>query len=267
MTLTQKFCIFCNSSGLTKEHFWPNWLGEHIGKQESAKYIEGSIQATPKLDDSDEIINTRSGGVETKKFRVVCATCNSGWMSALEEKVKPILQNAITTCDMRLNEQQLHFFSKWIVMKTMLAEHTKLNTSSTPKVDLQRFGEKQTIPDYFKIYVVKHDMNEIFAYSRTSVRLGTVATKAAHIDRTDNNTQATSFLLGKLFIYVFSCTESTVNILNDFKLNQLKRITLEESRQLCFKSLKTLEESAIRRVIFALDSFINSPRTVSILSG
>ncbi|MBL4831067.1 MAG: hypothetical protein JKY55_14425 [Aliivibrio sp.] len=265
--MVQNLCIFCEQSGLTKEHFWPDWLGKQIGKNESAKYIEGSIQATPKLDDADEKINTRSGSVATKKFRVVCGTCNSGWMSALEEKVKPILQNAITPCDMMLNEQQLHLFSKWITMKTMLAEHTKLNTSSIPKEDLQRFREKQTIPAYFKIYVAKHDTNDICAYSRTSVRLGTFTTKAIHIGKTENNTQSTSFLLGQLFIYVFSCTEPELNILGEFKLNRLKRIKIQQSKQLCFKSLKKLDQNSVQSIVFALEDFINSPSTASIQSG
>ncbi|MGD8174254.1 hypothetical protein ACQEXU_21635 [Vibrio sp. TRT 21S02] len=265
--MEQKFCIFCGQSGLTKEHFWPDWLGKQLGKNEIAKHIEGSIQATPNLNDAEKKISTRSGPVTTKKFRVVCATCNNGWMSVLEEKAKPILQNAIKTCDMKLDKQQLQLFSKWITMKTMLAEHTKLKTNSIPKEDLQRFYEKQTIPEYFKIYVAKHDTNEVCAYSRTSVRLGTVATAASHFGKTENNTQSTSFLVGQLFIYVFSCTEPSLNILGDFKLNRLKRIKPSETKQLCFKSLKNLNQPSIQNIVYALEDFIYSQRVRSIQNG
>ncbi|SHO55403.1 hypothetical protein [Vibrio quintilis] len=265
--MEQKFCIFCGQSGLTKEHFWPDWFGKQLGKNEAAKYIDGSIQATPKLDDAEKKINTRSGCVATKKFRVVCATCNNGWMSALEEKVKPILQNAITPCDMKLDRQQLQLFSMWVTMKTMLAEHTKQKTNSTPKEDLRRFCKKQTIPEYFKIYIAKHDTNDICAYSRTSVRLGTVATAESHIGKIENNTQATSFLVGQLFIYVFSCTEPSLNILGNFKLNRLKRIKPYETKQLCFKSLKNLDQQSIQNVTYALEDFINSQSVASIQSG
>ncbi|KJG59888.1 hypothetical protein UA38_01710 [Photobacterium kishitanii] len=257
--MAQKFCIFCGQRGLTKEHFWPDWLGKQISKNEVVKYIEGSIQATPKEDDAEETVNTRSGSVATKKFRVVCATCNNGWMSALEEKVKPIIQNAIAPCNMKLEKEQLQLFSKWITMKTMLAEHTKLGSNSILKEDLKIFYDKQTVPEYFKIYVAKHDTNQVCAYSRTSVRLGTVATAASHIGKNENNTQATSFLLGQLFIYVFSTTDPSLNILGDFKLNRLKRIKPNESMQLCFKSLKTLDQHSIQSVVYALEDFINSP--------
>ncbi|QPB82917.1 hypothetical protein CWC22_007915 [Pseudoalteromonas rubra] len=264
--MSQRFCIFCGQSGLTKEHFWPSWLGKQVGKNEAAKYIEGAVQATPKLDDAEESINTRSGDVSTKKFRVVCATCNNGWMSALEEKVKPILQNACTPCDMKLDKLQLQQFSKWITMKTMLAEYTKLGTNSIPKEDLQRFFEKQTIPEYFKIYVAKHDTSKMFAYSRTSVRLGTVAKATSHMGKTENNTQSTSFLLGQLFIYVFSCTEPNVNILGNFKLNRLKRIKQAHSNQLCFKSLNRLDQQSVQNVVYALEDFLNSSSILSMQS-
>ncbi|MDF2156159.1 hypothetical protein [Vibrio sp. CAU 1672] len=255
-----KKCIFCDQTGMSKEHFWPDWMGKELGKSPTDKYVEGVIASEPKSSDYDEKLSERFGNVSTKKFRVVCTKCNNGWMSALEEKVKPIIKNVLYSCDIELNRDQIRLFTQWLVMKTMLAEHSNNNTESTPKTDLLEFGKHQKIPDSFRIYLAKHDLDDNSAYSRTSVRLGTSHTQSREIVEQGNNTQATAFIVGRLFIYVFSCSDPKVNILGDFKLNRLKRVRFNRSKQLPFKHLKAIGASEVNRIVFALENYLNSDK-------
>lgn len=258
--MSTKECIFCGQSGMSKEHFWPDWIGKEFGKSATDKYVEGVIHASPKSSEHEEKLNERSGNVTTKKFRVICPKCNNGWMSALEEKVKPIIKNALYSCDAELKQDEIKLFTQWIVMKTMLAEHSNNKTESTPKSDLIEFGKRQKVPNSFRIYLAKHDLSENFAYSRTSVRLGTSPIQSREVIKQGNNTQSTAFLIGRLFIYVFSCLDPKVNILGEFQLNHMKRLRFHKSKQLPLKRLKQISSVEVNRIVFALENYLNSDK-------
>ncbi|BBM04154.1 hypothetical protein [Microbulbifer sp. GL-2] len=262
--MKQKLCIFCGQSGMSKEHFWPNWIREHIKKDNSKKYIRGSVQGVPKGNEIEKNEHYRSGDVTTITFRTVCKSCNNGWMSKLEEDLKPIILNSIGNCDQLLSESETLWLAKWITMKTMVSEHTKLDRHSTPKSDLLNFGANRIIPKHFKIYVAKHNSPKIADYSRTTTRLGTAATIHLHLNKISPNTQAVSFYLGKLFIFVFSCTDPTVNVLGEFKLNQMTYIKNDKEDRLNFKTLNVLDEHEQRNIILGLEKFIDSEKTGAI---
>jgi hypothetical protein len=50
--------------------------------------------------------------------------CNNGWMSELENNVKPFLQYMITGHRVRLDEQQTKWLATWITMKAMVFQLT-----------------------------------------------------------------------------------------------------------------------------------------------
>ena len=83
-------CIFCQGSGMSKEHFWSSWMDSVIPKGEKNEYTNIILSGQDENLSMDSI-SVRQGDVITKKIRVVCKKCNSGWMSRIEETVKPIL--------------------------------------------------------------------------------------------------------------------------------------------------------------------------------
>ncbi|WP_444898853.1 hypothetical protein ACJJIX_12790 [Microbulbifer sp. VAAC004] len=262
--MKQKFCIFCGQSGMSKEHFWPSWIREHIKKDNRKRYIHGSVQGAPKGNESENNEYYRSGDVTTITFRTVCKSCNNGWMSNLEENLKPIILNSMGNCDQHLSESETLWLAKWITMKTMVSEHTKLDRHSTPESDLLSFGANRIIPKHFQIYVAKHNSPKIADYSRTTTRLGTAATIHLHLNKTSPNTQAVSFYLGKLFIFIFSCTDPTVNVLSEFKLNQMTHLKDNKVGQLNFKTLNILSEREQKNITHGLEKFINREETRAI---
>ena len=68
-------CAFCDSNGsLTREHVWPDWYSREIQAR--------------------GVTLTASSSVVKNRIEVtvpVCATCNNGWMSVLENDTKPLL--------------------------------------------------------------------------------------------------------------------------------------------------------------------------------
>ena len=81
-------CLFCGRSlegNRAKEHVVSSWLLRHMG-------IEHEIVMPAVASSSDrEIIEKRRHSADALLEGRICKVCNEGWMSRLEDEVKPIL--------------------------------------------------------------------------------------------------------------------------------------------------------------------------------
>ncbi len=82
---TTRRCVFCGGERLTREHVWPQWIvaaiRQHVGPGPIRVARPGDTPYdVPELDVA---------------VRMVCATCNNGWMSSLETGVRPALEPMI----------------------------------------------------------------------------------------------------------------------------------------------------------------------------
>ena len=76
-------CAFCGSeSDLTREHVLPDWLTEIGLELEPSIHHVGPINPLPREWTSKPFRTT---------VKMVCGTCNSGWLSDREGAAKPIL--------------------------------------------------------------------------------------------------------------------------------------------------------------------------------
>ena len=106
-------CIFCGKYGLTREDAWPLWLMRKFPIKPTG-IMEGQIgnkalppwrQISPEL-----------------KVKFICKDCNNGWMSRLEDCVKPILEPIFNQDTFLINYQQQSVLSAWAVKTTMVLE-------------------------------------------------------------------------------------------------------------------------------------------------
>jgi len=85
LTVMSKTCIFCGQKGKkSKEHLWPVWMHEYLGKEGDGNNIRESTSFKNREHIGGSKLE-RQGYLFTTKFRVVCRGCNNGWMSKLEE--------------------------------------------------------------------------------------------------------------------------------------------------------------------------------------
>lgn len=90
-------CLFCDGLPLTREHVFPQWLRHFSGPQ---SFISRAGSYQPAFPESVVRRNAQGEYVEVVEYRgkkapnlhevtvkAVCATCNNGWMSALETAV------------------------------------------------------------------------------------------------------------------------------------------------------------------------------------
>lgn len=135
-------CAFCGENArLTNEHVFPAWLNAYLPGDRPYWVLE-----------QDRFVGKRpfevrrpSQGLDFK-VRVVCGRCNHGWMSALEEEAKPILERLLTTTQLQpllKNEQAL--IVRWATKTAMMLDFTQ-EEPLVPQRDRTLFYRRRTIP-------------------------------------------------------------------------------------------------------------------------
>ena len=119
----QRRCIFCGEGNLSKEHFWPEWAASLLPSYLINQHEERSFTISNKTIMNPPKIRTKSGNAWTKKIRVVCETCNNGWMSQLEASAKPLLTPLIAGRPCIISESTAQIIAKWITLKVLVAEN------------------------------------------------------------------------------------------------------------------------------------------------
>ncbi|MFE5586274.1 hypothetical protein [Kitasatospora sp. NPDC056531] len=101
-------CFFCAVEGrtLTEEHVFPNWLRK--------RGINGV--GTREFVSPDGSTRLQTGGPFNKTAKIVCGICNNGWMSALENEAKPLLETLFSATDasqVTLDDSAQLCLAKW----------------------------------------------------------------------------------------------------------------------------------------------------------
>jgi hypothetical protein len=98
-------CVFCGStSKLTREHVLPDWLSQIGLDREPSVHQSGRLNKVPRQWSSKPFKTT---------VRMVCAACNSGWLSALESAAKPVLTPLIRGESRRLPDDDQALIASW----------------------------------------------------------------------------------------------------------------------------------------------------------
>jgi len=117
-------CIFCDSdSEPSLEHIISEWISKEIERQigKGEKFWmtrDGDFNLTRRFE-SDKF---------EYKAKVVCRSCNHGWMEGLEVQVMPILPTLIAGDTRVLTPTEQGHLASWVVMKAMVAEHMQPRT-------------------------------------------------------------------------------------------------------------------------------------------
>lgn len=147
-------CIFCGGGNLTKEHLNPEWLQPFL--TEKLPYTHHFISST-KADESGAVTSHeagsgklhRQGDIHTKKLRIVCQRCNNGWMSALQERAKPLLLPLILGNWPKLSPEDQKVIATWITMSVMVHEFDHPSTAAISSDERRGFWlNPAPLPDW-----------------------------------------------------------------------------------------------------------------------
>jgi hypothetical protein len=198
-------CIFCGESGITHEHIWADWLREFIPRE--MRYHQ-TRSADVYLDRPDDVsIQRRTGDPHARRVYCVCKTCNSGWMSQLQEQVRPFLVPILTSEKITLHRRAQKTLASWAAMMTMAAEYmdpSKVAIPQTDRTHLLREGEPS---DHCRIWIAAHRREHYYLFSHHVVEFS----PEEEIKRTPNalskepNAQTTTACIGEhLLVHVLS---------------------------------------------------------------
>lgn len=260
LNMTAKKCIFCQGGSMSKEHFWPDWMSSYFEKSSNSRYgrqIYTSEVKSPSILSEQKYQN---GHLSTKKFRVVCKKCNNGWMSQLEEKVKPLLLRSMENKLITLSTQCLSILSRWLVMKVIVAEQAENGLQVTPEADRKLFHESQQIPDYFRVYMARHNTADNIGYHRYTCTLALSKDKLSPpLDGLNRNMQTVSFLIGPMFIFITAARVYDFNLESKLNFDQLCCIYPNKSEEVSWNTIKELDKSEMESIVWALDRLTSSP--------
>ena len=110
-------CVFCNASGTTKEHIWPNWAARYMADEAPVRHHLNVVQEGET--DADRSWPQKQF---TLMIGAVCGNCNNGWMAALEGRVKPFFEAALDGQGSVLNTELQKDLAAWALKTAMMVE-------------------------------------------------------------------------------------------------------------------------------------------------
>jgi hypothetical protein len=215
MPRPQRFCIFCGKPGLTKEHVWADWLKQHIPKQ---AINHTQLVAILHPTHSEFRRKTVAGDLRSRRLRVVCERCNTGWMSQLQSQGKPYLLPLIRGEVTALNPAAQTTVAAWIAMFVMVAEHFNPHTVVSTKTERKTFRHKRTPSSNWKIWIGDYEQGNwpgLLARFVVPIRAPHHVPKPMDNGLPRPNTQTASFLVGRLYVHARS---STTDVFENWRL-------------------------------------------------
>lgn len=195
-------CIFCGSSDLSREHVWADWLKEYI-KKDALNHSRMDATLHPTISEYER--QKVSGDLRSHRLKVVCRSCNSGWMSRLQKQAKPYLLPLLKGETVSIDAAAQEIISAWITMFVMVAEYFNPYKVSTSQEQRRRFFDDPKCPVNWKIWIGDFDREN---WPGLLVHFALPISSAEHVPETmDNglprpNTQTMTFVVGRLYVHV-----------------------------------------------------------------
>ncbi len=126
---------------MTKEHVWPAWARELISAEEAQAtrthaFRDGKLGLVRKFE--QRLFN--------QTVRDVCATCNNGWMSNLEGRVKDLAEGMLVGRRRMLHPSQQAMLAQWAHLKVLVCQRGFPRNS----IPAEQYREMYSGRDQFK---------------------------------------------------------------------------------------------------------------------
>lgn len=141
-------CIFCGNTPLTGEHIFANWMRQYLDP--SATRTNHSVfKYRAHSDGTNELVEVgpgvadRAGDHRSRKLHIVCGPCNNGWMSRMQEEVKPILVPMLQGNWSRLSNDDQEKLGAWATMTAYVWEAAEPSLVTSTANERRRFMERK----------------------------------------------------------------------------------------------------------------------------
>jgi hypothetical protein len=147
-------CIFCGGKPLTKEHIWSEWTYRYVPRDPSAHHRRSVFRGVAGIRGLDNS-KRHQGLTNALKVKAVCRSCNSGWMSGLDNRVQPVLAPFMLDNPSVLTVEKQHILSAWLTMKCMVYEMSIGNQDDVVASPSERqfMMDRLAPPDTWRVWV------------------------------------------------------------------------------------------------------------------
>lgn len=152
-------CIYCQKHGVTEEHVFGKWLTKTVPRRHAgtrhffdrperpAFWTDGGGIATHAEHEPGDLYDTT--------VKNVCAACNGGWMSELQEEAKPIVHSFARGEQMELADAQRITLARWVIMVSINLQCYARQLRAT--YHLRQELKSGRVPDGWRLLVGRMD--------------------------------------------------------------------------------------------------------------
>jgi hypothetical protein len=154
-----------------------------------------------------DVPKKHGGDIRRRGVRCVCIKCNSGWMSSLQERAKPIVETMLDLSAFTLTQEAQSVLSAWIAMAVITAEYMDKTKVAIPDSERQYLYLEHSAPKDWGIWIARHEPSPAWRPRIIHQILHISEDGDGVIDsgtRTPN-TQATTYKVGNILIHAMSC--------------------------------------------------------------
>lgn len=140
-------CQFCGQyRDLTREDLIPKWAARYLRELGNTGDVLLSIRVRD-LDTQSGLFNKRKklGSFSAFKIPIVCGECNNGWMSSLEDGVRPIIEPMVAGLRTELTIKDQELLGSWLTLKLYTFDRLKLHPALEKSVST---SEQSVVSDY-----------------------------------------------------------------------------------------------------------------------
>lgn len=102
----------------------------------------------------------RPGDLHSQRLRIVCRSCNQGWMSLLQQTAKPPLSALLKSGWISLSDEDQGILAAWAAMFTMVYEFADPLTAAVPEQHRQHLMRNGTVPQNWTIWIGRAEISD-----------------------------------------------------------------------------------------------------------
>jgi hypothetical protein len=202
-------CAFCGGPKLTKGHIWPESFGKLIPSD--AKYheqkIAGFVTFESNIPGPSEWMRVGTGPLQKRRPRNTCSTCNSGWMSKIEEAALPVIGPLITGQRTLLHPSAQEKLASVITLISTRVELIAYGMRSIPKFEKDELRKNPLPTPNWRIWIARHAGKDAKDFQFRFTAMQIASDKSTPVRGPEHcNSHLTSLIAGQLFIHVFFST-------------------------------------------------------------
>lgn len=165
---------------------------------------------TGEFVDTPGIVN-RKGDMRAQKLKVACVSCNTGWMSQLQQRTKPILLPLLLGQRVIVSRKQQSVLAAWVTMYAMVCEFAFPETVAIPQSERDVFMKGHCALRPWRIWAAPYGENT-FVGRHFGVRLsdGRRQTAATNYLNAGMNLQLTMTGFGRVCFAALSTTAQDI---------------------------------------------------------